>query len=91
MIDMDATCLEELSTTEYWDQRYVRSNEKSTVSHEWFRSFAAIQDFLLPHLPVAKDDPHVLHLGCGDSVSRVSDLDGIERLDTPCRTLRSWI
>ena len=44
-------------------------------SFEWFRTFEKLRPFLDKYLPSAgaaegKGDVHILHLGCGNSVSR---------------------
>ena len=65
---MDAVNSRELSTPEYWEKRY--SSAKEGASHEWFRSFLKLQNFLGRHIsnPQDKEYYSILHLGCGDSV-----------------------
>lgn len=53
----------QLSRKEYWDERYRDSD-----SHEWFKSFAALEPFFERHLFSACDkNSKILHLGSGDS------------------------
>jgi len=59
--------------SEYWDCYYSKS-EKDAPVHEWFRSFVDLQPFLQTQLFEAgglkpEDNPLILHLGSGDSVS----------------------
>ena len=62
--------LEALGTPEYWDRRYDKSDGK-TATHEWFRTFSALEPFFAKRLfepfPSASN-PRLLHLGSGDSV-----------------------
>ena len=59
-----------LSTASYWDARYAKS-DGSNPTHEWFKSFTALEPFLQTHLLSAKTgrdrDSRILHLGSGDS------------------------
>ncbi|KAI9812003.1 MAG: hypothetical protein M1827_004895 [Pycnora praestabilis] len=71
---MSSHSLEELSTPEYWNERYKAEQGKSDVekseisdSHEWFRTFDKLRPFLTKHLPPVSDGPGILHLGCGTS------------------------
>lgn len=62
-----------LSHSWYWDARYAL-NDGETPTHEWFRSFADLEQFfgkfLLDSPGLRKDDnPLIIHLGSGDSVS----------------------
>lgn len=63
----------ELSHAEFWDNRYVNS-DGAAPTHEWFRSFDALESFFQKNLfgvpgLAAEDNPLILHLGSGDSVS----------------------
>ncbi|KAK3051365.1 hypothetical protein LTR09_007388 [Extremus antarcticus] len=59
----DSTDGQELSTAEYWNDRYATAN-----GHEWFKSFAALQPFFGKHLLSSRSkDSRILHLGSGDS------------------------
>ncbi|KAF2087702.1 S-adenosyl-L-methionine-dependent methyltransferase [Saccharata proteae CBS 121410] len=65
----DAQEAEALATPEYWDKRYVKSDGEHPT-HEWFRSYEALEPFLATHLfePRAPaTNPRILHLGSGDS------------------------
>jgi hypothetical protein len=60
-----------LATPDFWNDRY-KAAEDDKPTHEWFRSFEALQPFLSQHLYEAwpaEGSPRILHLGCGDSVS----------------------
>ncbi|KAL2129515.1 hypothetical protein VTI74DRAFT_7643 [Chaetomium olivicolor] len=62
-----------LSHAWYWDQRYSKS-DGTTPSHEWFRSFSDLEPFLERNLLstpgfTAQDNPVILHLGSGDSLT----------------------
>lgn len=59
---MDVKVLDDLQTSEYWDQRYAR--EEGT-SYDWFKSFDDIKDVILPHVPLR--EARILELGCGNS------------------------
>jgi EEF1A lysine methyltransferase 4 len=66
----------ELAHPEYWDQRYTaeqKPGENGTHlaldSYEWFRNFETLRPFFAKHLPVPPSNWHILHLGCGNSVS----------------------
>jgi hypothetical protein len=61
-----------LSKPEYWDEHYSKSDGQAPT-HEWFRSFADLQEFFQRSLfeaPgfTAPNNPVILHLGSGDSV-----------------------
>lgn len=61
---------EALATPGYWDNRYLQSDGENPT-HEWFRSFEALEPFFTRHLfePRSADqNPRILHLGSGDSV-----------------------
>jgi EEF1A lysine methyltransferase 4 len=60
-----------LSRAEYWDERYSKS-DGDNPTHEWFRSYSALEPFFAKHLfPVwaPESAPKLVHLGSGDSVS----------------------
>jgi EEF1A lysine methyltransferase 4 len=60
-----------LSTQSFWDDRYATSNSDQPT-HEWFRTFDSLQPFFVKQfysVKPAEENPRVLHLGCGDSVS----------------------
>lgn len=67
----------ELSKPEFWDARYTseqqagRDGTQSGLdsSHEWFRTFETLRPFFAQHLPASPSTCHILHLGCGSSVS----------------------
>jgi hypothetical protein len=59
-----------LATPEYWDSRYAQSNG-SDPTHEWFRSYSALEPFFSSTLFTTKpatSAPKIVHLGTGDSV-----------------------
>ncbi|KAK3298654.1 S-adenosyl-L-methionine-dependent methyltransferase [Chaetomium fimeti] len=63
---------EALTKPEYWDEHYTKSDGQAPT-HEWFRSFADLEEFFQTSLFEAPgrtvaDDPVILHLGSGDSV-----------------------
>ncbi|KAI1293216.1 S-adenosyl-L-methionine-dependent methyltransferase [Xylaria venustula] len=61
--------LAELAKSEYWDTRYAET-ESGEQLHEWFRSYADIEEFFkrsLFHTHSAESNPRILHLGSGDS------------------------
>ncbi|KAI0446339.1 S-adenosyl-L-methionine-dependent methyltransferase [Xylaria telfairii] len=61
--------LAKLAEPGYWDTRYNETQPGQQL-HEWFRSFADIEDFLkLPLFQAhsAESNPRILHLGSGDS------------------------
>lgn len=60
----------ELIEPGYWDNRYDGTLPGEQL-HEWFRSFADLEDFLntsLLQAYSAESNPRILHLGSGDSV-----------------------
>jgi hypothetical protein len=66
----------ELAHPEYWNDRYTseqKAGQNGTQpvldSYEWFRNFETLRPFFAKHLPASSDNCHVLHLGCGSSVS----------------------
>ena len=68
--------LEELARPEYWDKRYASERKTSPDgtqqtldSYEWFRTFENLRPFLAKHLPIPSSGCHILHLGCGNSVT----------------------
>jgi hypothetical protein len=68
--------LEELAHPEYWDKRYTSEQktgpdgtQQTLESYEWFRTFENLRPFLTKHLPAPSMGCHVLHLGCGNSVT----------------------
>ena len=69
---------QELSRSEYWDERHKTSTTTGDEpSHEWFKGFENLKPFITTHLLEPKrpdENPRVLHLGCGDSVSRKKHL-----------------
>ncbi|RSL99066.1 hypothetical protein BHE90_005198 [Fusarium euwallaceae] len=61
-----------LSHSEYWDERYSKS-DGAAPTHEWFRSSDDLEQFFQKNLFEAdglkpSDNPLILHLGSGDSV-----------------------
>lgn len=65
--------LAELSEPGYWDTRYDETPPGKQL-HEWFRSFADIEEFLkisLLHAYPAESNPRILHLGSGDSCLKI--------------------
>jgi hypothetical protein len=67
-----------LSRPGYWDERYTSeqklaqdSTEQEFGSYEWFRNFEKLQPFFEEHLPHPPNACHILHLGCGSSVSLI--------------------
>jgi hypothetical protein len=81
----DAKTLEELAFAKYWDERYGKPDAEE--SFEWFKSYENLKGFLGKWLPKVEeggedgkegegkaDQPLILHLGCGNSVSAVSSL-----------------
>lgn len=71
--------LVELSKVEFWDARYTSEQQAerdgtqpgpdSSSSHEWFRTFETLRPFFTKYLPAPPSACHILHLGCGSSVS----------------------
>ena len=68
-----------LSNADYWDNFYAKSAnapadpETAKPTHEWFRSFSALEPFFRDNLfsrpgCTPQDNPQMLHLGSGDSV-----------------------
>lgn len=62
-----------LARPDYWDGRYAQGDGEAPT-HEWFRSFQELESFFRPNLfDIAgftpRDNPLILHLGSGDSVS----------------------
>jgi hypothetical protein len=60
-----------LGHSEFWDERYTKADgDKPT--HEWFRTFDALEPFFEKYLFKARGDAgktgKMLHLGSGDSV-----------------------
>ena len=49
-------------TVEYWNERYTDDTEP----FEWYQNFEGLKQYLKPFL-VAKHNPKVLHVGCGNS------------------------
>lgn len=74
-----------LGTPEYWNKRYAEGRkpdeeddgQQTLDSFEWFRTFSDLRPFLTKHLPSPKSNPHILHLGCGNS-TLTADLHGLE-------------
>lgn len=63
---------EKLTHHSYWDSRYLESDPtNSGPTHEWFRTYASLIPFFREHLfnikPPNPSQPHILHLGSGDS------------------------
>jgi EEF1A lysine methyltransferase 4 len=63
-----------LSTAEYWNDRYAEVSGPNGHVHEWLATFADLESFLDTRLftrPGSRpeDNPLILHLGSGDSVS----------------------
>jgi hypothetical protein len=66
----------ELSKPEFWDARYTSEQkvaqdgtQQVLNSYEWFRTFETLRPFFKKHLPASATMCHILHLGCGNSVS----------------------
>lgn len=66
----------ELSKPEFWDARYTSEQKLGQDgtqpvlnSYEWFRTFETLRPFFTKHLPASASTCHILHLGCGSSVS----------------------
>ncbi|KAK2037969.1 hypothetical protein LZ31DRAFT_508809 [Colletotrichum somersetense] len=60
---------EALATPEFWNERYTKS-DGSNPTHEWFRTFAALEPFFQRHLfsqRPPESAPRIMHLGSGDS------------------------
>ncbi|KAK1985763.1 S-adenosyl-L-methionine-dependent methyltransferase [Colletotrichum cereale] len=60
---------EALATPEFWNERYTKS-DGSNPTHEWFRTFAALEPFFQRHLfsqRTPESAPRIMHLGSGDS------------------------
>lgn len=90
---------QQLGLSEYWDSRYANSNNNDPT-HEWFRSFSQVLPFLQKNLleqpgRTAQDDPRILHLGSGDSVSRLIIEILLQytnfSLGRPCWACRAWL
>lgn len=65
--------LEELAFAEYWDNRYAAAKqdqaETTLDSFEWFKNYEKLRPFFDKHMTPPPSDCHILHLGCGNSVS----------------------
>jgi hypothetical protein len=66
----------ELAHPEYWNERYTAEQkvgqdgiQPALDSYEWFRNFETLRSFFAKHLPASSSNCHILHLGCGNSVS----------------------
>ncbi|KAM7183485.1 S-adenosyl-L-methionine-dependent methyltransferase [Naviculisporaceae sp. PSN 640] len=60
-----------LSQASFWDERYSHA-DGSVPTHEWFRSFSALESFFNANLfsspgHAPEDHPLIMHLGSGDS------------------------
>lgn len=69
----DLSEAEALATPEFWNERYTKS-DGSNPTHEWFRTFAALEPYFQKHLfsqRAPETSPRIMHLGSGDSVSPV--------------------
>lgn len=78
---------EELAHAKYWDNRYT---EKSATEdkYDWLRDCAAVKPFLMKHLPDAsRDNPRIVQLGCGNSVSTHNSLQTFSVTLTRFQTL----
>ncbi|KZL74419.1 methyltransferase type 11 [Colletotrichum incanum] len=66
----DLSEAEALATPEFWNERYTKS-DGSNPTHEWFRTFAALEPYFQKHLFSQRSPesaPRIMHLGSGDSV-----------------------
>lgn len=60
----------EFLTVEYQDRRYRNeTNEQPSEigAHEWSRTFKDLKPILAKYLPQPRENPRILHLGCGTS------------------------
>ncbi|KAK6208651.1 hypothetical protein QIS74_12169 [Colletotrichum tabaci] len=67
MVDLSEA--EALATPEFWNERYTQS-DGSNPTHEWFRTFAALEPYLQKNLFSQRSPesaPRIMHLGSGDS------------------------
>ncbi|WYZ45747.1 hypothetical protein EsH8_VIII_001063 [Colletotrichum jinshuiense] len=65
----DLSEAEALATPEFWNERYTKS-DGSNPTHEWFRTFAALEPYFQRHLFSQRSPetaPRIMHLGSGDS------------------------
>ncbi|OHW96446.1 methyltransferase type 11 [Colletotrichum incanum] len=65
----DLSEAEALATPEFWNERYTKS-DGSNPTHEWFRTFAALEPYFQKHLFSQRSPesaPRIMHLGSGDS------------------------
>ncbi|KAI8154295.1 EEF1A lysine methyltransferase 4 [Colletotrichum sp. SAR 10_70] len=65
----DLSEAEALATPEFWNERYTKS-DGSNPTHEWFRTFAALEPYFQKHLFTQRSpetSPRIMHLGSGDS------------------------
>ena len=63
-----------LSHADYWDERYSETDPGQQY-HEWFRSFDDLMPFFEQNLlKKPASNLKILHLGSGDSVSRLTCL-----------------
>ncbi|TDZ29565.1 EEF1A lysine methyltransferase 4 [Colletotrichum spinosum] len=65
----DVSEAEALATPEFWNERYTKS-DGSNPTHEWFRTFAALEPYFERHLfsqRAPESSPRIMHLGSGDS------------------------
>jgi len=64
-----------LAHPEYWNERYIleqkaQNGGKSVLgAYEWLSTFETLRPLLAKYLPSSSHNPHILHLGCGNSVS----------------------
>lgn len=65
-----------LAHPEYWNERYILEKEaqkdgQNSVlgAYEWLSTFETLRPLLTKYLPSSSHNPHILHLGCGNSVS----------------------
>lgn len=61
--------MQEFATPEFWDVHYTTETKPS---YEWLRSYH-LEPLFLNYLPSATENeanPKILHLGCGNSVSK---------------------
>ncbi|CZR56661.1 uncharacterized protein PAC_06550 [Phialocephala subalpina] len=68
-----------LAHPEYWNERYIleqkaQNGDKSVLgAYEWLSTFETLRPLLAKYLPSSSHNPHILHLGCGNS-SLTADL-----------------
>ena len=94
---MNSAAQKELASSDYWNSRYA--NEKGNAQneqeeYEWFKTFEKLRSFFEKHLPLAKESPAILQLGCGKSVGNFENRQQVGTENTLVfdrRLIRYWL